>query len=137
MNYLKGVMKGAHRGQGGFTLIELLIVIAILGIVAAVVALNIGGFFGQGKEQAANTEAHQVQTAVIAYMADNNASSYAAGNVGPATSSGPEAFLLNPPLLQAEYTIDTDGSLTGATLKPSDTESKWTDCTFASGTWDC
>jgi len=134
MNYLKGVMKGTPRGQGGFTLIELLIVIAILGIVAAVVALNIGGFFGQGKQQAANTEAHQVQTAVIAYMADNNQSSYTAGDVGPATTSGPEAFLLNPPLLQATYTINTDGSLATGTLIA---ESKWTGCAFASGTWSC
>jgi prepilin-type N-terminal cleavage/methylation domain-containing protein len=134
MNYLKGVVKGMHREQGGFTLIELLIVIAILGIVAAVVALNIGGFFGQGKEQAANTEAHQVQTAVIAYMADNNLSSYSAGNVGPATSSGPEAYLMNPPQLQAVYTINTDGSLASGTPI---TDSKWGDCTFASGMWDC
>jgi len=134
MKYVKGLAKGMHRGQGGFTLIELLIVIAILGIVAAVVALNIGGFFGQGKEQAANTEAHQVQTAVIAYMAANNAATYAAGDIGPATSSGPEAYLLNPPLLQATYTINTDGSLNTGTLIDG---SKWTDCTFASGTWDC
>ena len=134
MKYVKGLAKGMHRGQGGFTLIELLIVIAILGIVAAVVALNIGGFFGQGKEQAANTEAHQVQTAVIAYMAANNAATYSAGDIGPATSSGPEAYLLNPPLLQAVYTINTDGSLNTGTII---TDSKWADCTFADGTWSC
>jgi len=137
MNYLKGVMKGMHRGQGGFTLIELLIVIAILGIVAAVVALNIGGFFGQGKEQAANTEAHQVQTAVIAYMADNNLSTYSAGNIGPETGSGPESYLMNPGQLQAEYTIKTDGSLNTATLKPDETDSKWAGCAFSGGTWTC
>ena len=96
MNYLKGVMKGMHRGQGGFTLIELLIVIAILGIVAAVVALNIGGFFGQGVEQAANTEAHQVQTAVIAYMAENDQTDFD-GDVGPADSVDTVgAYLMNP-----------------------------------------
>jgi len=134
MNYLKGRVRGMHRGQGGFTLIELLIVIAILGIVAAVVALNIGGFFGQGKEQAANTEAHQVQTAVIAYMADNNASTYDAGDVGPETSAGPEAYLMNPGQLQAVYTINTDGSLaTGTTIM----DSQWTDCTFSGGMWTC
>ena len=59
-----------HGGQGGFTLIELLVVIAILGVIAAIVALNVGTFFGRGTLQAANTELHQVQTAVISLMAD-------------------------------------------------------------------
>ena len=63
-------MKRMHGGQKGFTLIELLVVIAILGVIAAVVALNVGAFFGRGTLQAANTELHQVQTAVIAAMAD-------------------------------------------------------------------
>ena len=57
-------------GQKGFTLIELLVVIAILGVIAAVVALNIAGFFGRGTLQAANTELHQAQTAIITMMAD-------------------------------------------------------------------
>ena len=57
-------------GQKGFTLIELLVVIAILGVIAAVVALNVGTFFGRGTVQAANTELHQVQTAIISLMAD-------------------------------------------------------------------
>jgi len=135
MNYLKGVMKGMHRGQGGFTLIELLIVIAILGIVAAVVALNIGGFFGQGKEQAANTEAHQVQTAVVAYMADG-------GTVTDGMAIGPSdntdtigAYLMNPGQLQATYTLNADGSLAdGATLEA---DTQWTGCSFAGGTWTC
>ena len=132
MNYLKGVMKGTPRGQGGFTLIELLIVIAILGIVAAVVALNIGGFFGQGKEQAANTEAHQVQTAVIAYMAAEDLSDFD-GTVGPATSTGAEDYLMNPGQLQADYTVN-DGALTGGSLIDG---SKWTDCVFSGGLWTC
>ena len=62
-------MKMLHRGEKGFTLIELLVVIAILGVIAAVVALNVAGFFGEGTLQAANTELHQAQTAIVAAMA--------------------------------------------------------------------
>ena len=62
-------MKMLHRGEKGFTLIELLVVNAILGVIAAVVALNVAGFFGEGTLQAANTELHQAQTAIVAAMA--------------------------------------------------------------------
>lgn len=63
-------LKRMHGEQKGFTLIELLVVIAILGVIAAVVALNVAGFFGRGTLQAANTELHQAQTSIIAAMAD-------------------------------------------------------------------
>ena len=127
-------MKMLHRGEKGFTLIELLIVVAILGIIAAVVALNIGGFFGTGKEQAANTEAHQVQTAIIAYMTAENQASFS-GDVGPTTSNGPEAYLLNPGLLQATYTAQ-NSTLVSATPIAN---SKWTGCSFngTTGAWTC
>ena len=111
---------------------ELLVVIAILGIIAAVVVLYIGVFLGRGKEEAANTEAHQVQTAIIAYMEDNSQSTFN-GIVGPNTSAGPEPYLLNPTLLQARY-IAVNATLVGAVPEPG---SKWTDCDFMSGTWDC
>jgi len=67
---MKSLVKSMSGGQGGFTLIELLVVIAILGVIAAIVALNVAGFFGRGTLQAANTELHQAQTAIIAAMAD-------------------------------------------------------------------
>ncbi len=129
---LTKLVKGVGRSEKGFTLIELLVVIAILGIIAAVVVLNIGSFIGSGTEEAANTEAHQAQTAVIAYMAANNISSYTMGNVGPTTSNGPEAYLLDPGRLQAEYTVNTEGRLTGASKI---TDSKWGDLLFANGAW--
>ena len=72
-------MRMPRRGEKGFTLIELLIVVAILGVLAAVVIPNVGRFIGRGEEEAAETEKTNVQTAVIAMMTDNNLSSLPSG----------------------------------------------------------
>ena len=132
MKHAKELVQKVGRGQGGFTLIELLVVIVILGVIAAVVVLNVGGFMGRGTEEAANTEAHQVQTAVIAYMADNNLTDFD-GTITPSSALGPEDFLMNPAQLQADYTV-TDGALTGASPISG---SKWASCTFTDGQWTC
>jgi len=82
-------MRLPKRGEKGFTLIELLIVVAILGVLAAVVIPNVGRFIGAGEEEASDTEFSNVQTAVIAMMTDNELSELPAGTfpavVGDAT----------------------------------------------------
>ena len=67
-------MKLPKRGEKGFTLIELLIVVAILGVLAAVVIPNVGRFIGRGEDEAADTEFANVQSAVVAMMVDNQLS---------------------------------------------------------------
>ena len=62
------------RGERGFTLIELLIVVAILGVLAAVVIPNVGRFIGRGETEAGKTELTNIQSAVIAMMTDNQLS---------------------------------------------------------------
>ena len=63
-------MRLPKRGEKGFTLIELLIVVAILGVLAAVVIPNVGRFIGSGEEEAAATELSNIQSAAIAMMID-------------------------------------------------------------------
>ena len=67
-------MRLPKRGEKGFTLIELLIVVAILGVLAAVVIPNVGRFIGRGETEAAETEFANVQSAVVAMMVDNQLS---------------------------------------------------------------
>jgi prepilin-type N-terminal cleavage/methylation domain-containing protein len=57
--------------EGGFTLIELLIVIVVLGILAAVVLLALGGVTGQSAQAACKSDGSAINTAVAAFNASN------------------------------------------------------------------
>ena len=119
-------MKMIHRGEKGFTLIELLVVIAILGVIAAVVALNVGSFFGRGTVQAANTELHQVQTAVISAMAECEGGTvtpdwWSGGNgtivasCNRTNGSNDAAFYVYGPF-RAAYNIDSSGRILSGSI---------------------
>jgi prepilin-type N-terminal cleavage/methylation domain-containing protein len=68
---MKSFFRKFRYGEKGFTLIELLVVIAILGVLAAVAVPNVGKFMGRGKTEARAAELHNIQTAVIAMLADS------------------------------------------------------------------
>ena len=125
---MKRFLKSFRYGQRGFTLIELLVVVAILGVLAAVVVPNVVKFMGKGTVEAANTEMYHVQTAVVAYMVDQNLTTYDTP-VGPgSTSPGPVDFLVSPDKLQATYIISA-----GAIVDVTDyAGGKWKDLDWSS-----
>ncbi len=61
-----------RKGQQGFTLIELLVVVTILGVLAAIVTLSLVGLTTNASVQSCNAEYKTVQSALDAYMANNN-----------------------------------------------------------------
>ncbi len=65
---MKGIPAKKRLSERGFTLVELLVVVAIIGILAAVIILNVVGMMNRGEEEAKLTELHNLQTAVFAMM---------------------------------------------------------------------
>jgi len=66
--------------SGGFTLIELLIVVAIIGLLASVVLVGLGGFRARGRDARRIADLRETQNALELYYTKNNA--YPAATVG-------------------------------------------------------
>jgi type IV pilus assembly protein PilA len=118
VNHQQGgaAMLKTFRKQEGFTLIELMIVVAIIGILAAIAIPNFMQYQAKSKQSEAKTNLGGIYTSEVAYFGEQNAFSGAFTNIGfVVASQGTQ-----------RYSFSVDGTTVLAPATPTCSSYTWT-----------
>jgi type II secretion system protein G len=109
---------GLIRKQKGFTLIELLIVVAVIGIIAAIAIPDFLNALNRGRQKRTMADIRSIGTALDAYSVDFNFYPRTAITAGTVTALAP---YLTPTFIKVLPALDGWGEATMVELNPTGT----------------